>query len=204
MPLFVYILLGIALLIVLLMFSKAKVYICYEDNLEVFAKFLFFKFNILPSSKKEKHVKTKKKKKKAFKDKTVKEDTASVTKTEKSLPLKLWEMKTALVNILEKFFNKLHFKFIKLRINVACDNAAKTALAYAGVNQGICYLIEILRNFSNVEVESRSDICVNADYVSQKSEFEGKIELYIRVISIISVGIHALKEYIKFTNSKED
>ena len=86
---------------------------------------------------------------------------------------------------------------------VSCSDAAKTALAYAGVNQGISYIVEILRNISNVELANHSDIDVQSDFISQKSEFVGKIQLYIRVLPLLSVGIHAIIEYFKFKSTKE-
>ena len=198
MPIFVYILLGIALLISLLLISKVKVYVCYDDSLRVYAKFLFVRVSLFPR-------KAKPKKKKAKKQKTPipKEEPLQSPKKEKSIVRKLWEMKSVLIEVTQKFLNKLHFKFITLRIIVSCDDAAKTALAYAGANQGISYIIEILRNISNVEVAQHSDISLQADFVSQKSEFEGKIQLYIRVFSLITVGIYAIKKYFKFKTSKE-
>ena len=197
MPIFVYILLGIALLVTTILLSKIKVMVSYEDSLRIYAKFWFIKRNIYPQKLK---VPKKDRKKTAQKKSS---PPVEQGETEKSLPMKLWEMKSALTSILARFLNKLHFKFFELRANVACDNAAKTALAYAGVNQGISYIIEVLNNISNVEISSRSDICVNADFISQKSDFEGKIELYIRVFPAISVGLHAIKEYIKFKSTKE-
>ena len=46
MPVFVYILLGITLLITALLFIKVKVFVIYENDVKVYGKFLFFKFNI--------------------------------------------------------------------------------------------------------------------------------------------------------------
>ena len=200
MPAFVYVLLGIALLIVLLLLSKVRVFICYEDSLRIYAKFLFLKFSIIPT--KEKKPK-KKKPKKTHVDTHPQEQVSQPTK-EKSITKKLWELRNGLFEIIKFFLGKLHFRFIKLRINIACENAAKTALLYAGANQGIAYILETLRNISNVDVAKNSDVYVNADFISQKSEFESKIELYIRVAPLISVGIHALKEYIKLKSTKED
>lgn len=192
-----YIVLGIALLIFAILITKIRFFICYEDDLRVFARIWFLKFNIVPS--KEKKPKAKKaKKKKAITESSEKK------KDEKSIARKLWEMRSILTEIISKFLGKLHFKFLKLRINIACDNAAKTALLYAGANQGVAYIIEILRNVSNVDVSTHSDVSVNANFISQKSEFEGKIELYIRVLPLISVGLHAIKEYVKFKSTKED
>ena len=192
-----YIVLGIALLIFAILITKIRFFICYEDDLRVFARIWFLKFNIVPS--KEKKPKAKKaKKKKAITESSEKK------KDEKSIARKLWETRSILTKIISKFLGKLHFKFLKLRINIACDNAAKTALLYAGANQGVAYIIEILRNVSNVDVSTHSDVSVNANFISQKSEFEGKIELYIRVLPLISVGLHAIKEYVKFKSTKED
>lgn len=193
----IYIVLGIALLIFAILITKIRFFICYEDDLRVFARIWFLKFNIVPS--KEKKPKAKKaKKKKAITESSEKK------KDEKSIARKLWEMRSILTKIISKFLGKLHFKFLKLRINIACDNAAKTALLYAGANQGVAYIIEILRNVSNVDVSTHSDVSVNANFISQKSELEGKIELYIRVLPLISVGLHAIKEYVKFKSTKED
>lgn len=195
-----YIVLGIALLIAAILFTKLKVFVCYEDRLAVYAKILFFKFNIFP----EKIKKQKKTKKKKGTKKPPQKAPPPAKKEEKSIVTKLWEMRSILSETISRFLGKLHFKFLKLHINISCDNAAKTALLYAGANQGVSYIIEILRNVSNVDVSSRSDVCVNADFLSQQSELEGKIELYIRVLPLITVGWHAMKEYTKFKSTKED
>ena len=198
MPIFVYVLLGIALLIALLLITKVRVFICYDDSLRAYARLLFFKFNIFP----EKVKRTKKEKKKKRQT-----DEAVVTvepKKEKSIPKKLWEMKSLLSSIISKFLDKIHFRFLKLKIYIACDNAAKTALLYAAANQGVAYIIEILRNISNVDVSENSEIYVNSDFISRQSDFEGKIELYIRVLPLLTVSFHSLKEYEKYKSTKED
>lgn len=195
-----YVILGIALLFAAILLTKIKVFVCYESSLTVYAKILFFKFNIFP----EKVKKQKKSKKKKGKKKPPQKSSPPVKKEEKSIVAKLWEMRSALTEILSRFLGKLHFKFLKLHVSISCDNAAKTALLYSGANQGVAYIIEILRNVSNVDVSSRSDVYVNADFLSQKSELEGKIELYIRVLPLITVGWHALKEYTKIKSTKED
>lgn len=190
-----YIILGIALLIIALLLTKVRLFVCYEDALRVYAKILFLKFKIVPS--KEKTKKPKKKKKKVP-SKSVEK------KEEKSIVSKLWEIRSVLCEIISRFLGKLHFKFLKLKIVIGCDNAAKTALLYAGASQGAAYVIEVLRNISNVDIALHSDVSVDTNFISQKSEFEGKIELYIRVVSLIKVGWHALMEYIKFKSTKED
>ena len=197
MPVFVYVLLGIALFITILCISKLRLIITYEDDLKVYAKFWFLHLRLYP----EKPKKPKKDKKKP-KPPTHTEDLTP--KKKKSIVSKLWEMRTLLSNIIAKFLNKLHFKFIRLKIKVSCENAASTALAYSGATQGVAYIIEILDNISNVDISSRSDISVDADFLSLESELQGKIELYIRVLPLAYVGICSLADYIKFKSTKED
>ena len=198
MPIFVYVLLGVALLITLLLITKVRIFVCYDDSLSAYARLWFLKFMIYPE--KEKRQKKEKKKPSLSAPATVVEQ----PKKEKSVAKKLWEMKAILSKIISKFLEKIHFRFLKIKINISCDNAAKTALLYAGATQGVSYLVEILQNISNVDVVNQSQVCINSDFISQKSDFEGKIELYIRVLPLITVGIHSFIEYFKYKSLKED
>ncbi|MBO5312756.1 MAG: hypothetical protein J6B29_02205 [Clostridia bacterium] len=199
----VYIILGIALLIALLLLLKVKLFVCYDESMRIYAQILFFKIYLVPSKYKPKKQK-KKKRDEPSPPPPPRDDGDGDKGTGKSIVVKLWEMKEGLIQLLEKFFNKLHFKFITLKVIIGCENACKTALCYAGVNQGIAYIIEVLRNVSNVELAPFSDISVESDFISQKSFFEGKIELYIRVGSLVSVGLSALKQYFIFKAKTED
>lgn len=198
MPIFVYIISGIALLIGLLLFSKIRLFVCYDESLRVYARLWFIRYDIIPA--RAKIPKKEKPKKGAPKKAPVPKAPAPAPakeKKEKSTVSKLWEIKEVILSIVSKAMGKLVFKFIKLKIIIGGENACATALLYGGVSQGVAYLVEALDNISKVKVENSSDIVIESDFIGQKSEFECKIELYMRVISIISVGIHALKEYIK-------
>ena len=205
MPVFVYILIGIALLLFLLLISRIKVYLSYDECLNIYGKFLFFKFNIVPSKPKKKKEKKKKEKEKAItkKDDSSKENKEVKTK-EKSTVQRIFDIREALIILIKKFLGKLHFRFIVLRVNVATENAATTALLYGAVNQGISYLLETLKTISKVDVTKNSDISVNADFLSQKSDFKAKIVLYLHFASLLYVGIHAIITYFKFKSTKED
>lgn len=206
MPVFVYVLLGIALLLILLFSSKVRLIINYDESLSVYAKFLFLKFNIIsdeekkPSRKKKKTAKAKSGKSKGEASKTP----AKEKKADKPLMTKLFELKEIILTLINKFFKKLHFKFIKLRIVIASDNAAKTALMYGGVTQGVSYILELLRSVSTVEIDKSSDISVTTDFLSQKSEFEGTVELYVRVFPVLVIGLDTIKNYIKYKSKTEE
>ena len=201
MPIFVYVLLGIALLVFIVLITKVRIFICYEDNLYAYAKIWFFKFKLSAKKTRLPRFGFKSKQKKAPSSTS---SSVAVPKKEKSISKKLWEMKTVLIRIINMFLEKVHFRFLKLKINIASDNAAKTALLRAGVTQGVSYIIEILQNISNVDVVNKSHVYVNADFVSQESEFEGKIELYICILPLLIVWIRSFNEYFEYESSKED
>ena len=191
-----YIILGIALLIGLILVLRARVIITYNEELRVDFKFAFLKFPLIPA--KPKKIKKKKRRKKKKKAAPPSQSQSSETqKKDDSVVSKLWAIREVLLHTIAKFLGKLHFKFVRLNIVVATDNAASTALLYGAATQGVVYLIEILDNISNVDITKRSEISVKSDFISQKSSFEGKIVLYISVFHIIYVGIHFLKKFIK-------
>ncbi len=191
-----YIILGIALLIGLILFLRARVIITYDESLRVDFRLAFFRMRLFPA-KPKKIKKRKKKSKKATKAPVPTEKKDEEAKKDDGVVSKLWALRRILLHTIEKFLGKLHFKLIRLNIVVAGDNAAATALLYGATTQGVAYLIEILDTISNVDITKRSEISVKSDFISQKSSFEGKIVLYISVAHIIYVGIHFLKKLIK-------
>lgn len=206
MPVYGYILIGIALLLFLLLISKIKVFLSYDESLKIYAQFLFFKICIIPSGSKKKKSK---KKKTAYKAVAKKNDDKKAVSNDtkpkqKSIVQGLFEIRESLLTLIKRFLGKLHFKFIVLKVKVATDNAATTALLYGAVNQGVSYLLETLKSISNVDMTDNSDISVSADFLSQKSDFKAKIVLYLHFASLVYVGIHAMITYFKLKSTKED
>ncbi len=204
MPVFVYILIGIALLLFLLLISKIKVFLSYEESLNIYAKFLFFKINIVPSKPRNKKKKATGKEVAQKKDDGKKGISGDTKPKEKSPMQRLFDVREALLILIKRFLGRLHFRFIVLKVNVATENAATTALLYGAINQGVSYLLETLKTISKVDVTKKSDISVTADFLSQKTDFKAKIVLYLHFISLVYVGIHAIKTYFKIKSTKED
>lgn len=192
-----YIILGIILLISLLLISRVKLIINFDNNLKVYLRFLFIKFNLFPEPSKLPKLRRKKRKKVATSSEQSSSSDNTQKKNDDSVVKKLWSIREVLLHTIEKFLGKVHFKFIRLNVVVGCENAASTALLYGAASQGVAYLIETLDNISNVDISKRSEISVRSDFISQKSELSGKIELYISVVHIIYVAIHFLKKFIK-------
>lgn len=187
----------IILLIAAFLAMKLNVVVSFKDSLCVYARVLFIKISIYPSKENKKI----KKKKKKTPENTVekKEEKKEEEKDEKKVsPVKiLWQMRESVLNLIEKFLGYLHFKFIRLKITVGCEDAAKTAIAYGLTTQGVSYILEILENISNVDISKHSEIYVRSDFISQKSSFDGKIVLYIRVVAALKVAFMAIKEFFK-------
>ncbi|MGM9645176.1 MAG: DUF2953 domain-containing protein [Eubacteriales bacterium] len=187
----------IILLIAAFLAMRLNVVVSYKDSLCVYAKVLFIKIPIYPQKEKEK--KKKKKEKKPPEKAVEKEEDKKEEKGDKKVsPVKiLWQMRESILRLIEKFFGYLHFKFIRLKITVGCEDAAKTAIAYGLTTQSVAYLIEILNNISNVDISKHSEIYVKSDFISQKSSFDGKVVLYIRVLPLFKVAFRAIKEFFK-------
>lgn len=201
-PTWCFVLGAILLLIGLILSIKIKMIFAYDSSFYVYVSILFFKIRIFPSKEKKKSKKSEKKKKKR--------NPAQVSAPKPKEKLRASQitkiisiMSHTLIGLLKDFFGKIHFKFIKIYADIGCDDASKTALAYGSITQSVAYFIELLDNVSNVNVSSSSSIDIRSNFISQKSEFELNCLLYIRVISLFSVGIKALKAYFKYKNVQE-
>ena len=197
---------AIFLFIAFILSIKIKLIVAYDDSFSAYIRILFFKIPLFPSSKKEKGVKKEKKKKKKATAKRAKDEKEK--KEKKSLSpsgiLKLISlMSDVVLGLLKDFFRKIHFRFIKVHADIGCENASKTAIAYGSVTQSVAYFIELLDNVSNVEVSRASSIDIRANFISQKSWAEISCVLYIRVISILTLGIKAIKAFFIFKNIQE-
>ena len=199
-----YIILGIILLICLILLLRVKLIINFDNDLKVYLRLLFIKFNLYPEVSKFRFKKRRKKKKSKSPTSDENVNKSEASKKEDSIVKKLWTIRSVLLHTIEKFLGKVHFKFVKLHVVVGCENAASTALLYGAATQGVAYLIEILDNISNVDISKKSDVTVTSDFVSQKSSLNGKIVLYICVAHILYVLLHFLKKFIKSKMKSEE
>ena len=200
MPVWIYIVGAILLFIALLLSIKVNIIISYNEEVNVFLRILFVRIKLYPQK-----IKIKKQKKSSANDDVKRTETEIQQKSDKgsSIVKVIWEIREIILSLISKCFGGLHFKFARLNIVVACEDAAKTALAYGVTVQTVAYLIETLDSISNVEISRRSDINISSNFISQKSSIDGKITLYIRVFSALKILIALLKTYFIFKSKKE-
>ncbi len=205
MPPFVYVIIGLVLLVAIILALKVKLVLAYEGEFSAHIQVLCFKFRLFKDEKKKK--KSKKSKKKAKTSQALQKQGEKKEKPEKKAPsvlTKLIKFRSIVFDILECALGKLHFKFAKLNILVGTDNAASTALAYSAVCSGVACLIALLEEVSNVEISRFSDIDVQANFLSEKSFFEGKVIFYCHLLSLLTILKKIIKLIYKIKLNEED
>lgn len=201
MPGWIYIVGAILLFLGLLLSMKVNIVVSYKKELCVFLRILFIKIRLFPKKVK---LKEKKNKKKSVKEEKTDTDKRPTEETKKTSPVNaIIKTKDLILSLAKKTLGKLYVKFSRLNIVVACEDASKTALAYGATVQSVAYLMEALDNVSNVKVSRFSNINVDSNFISQKSSIEGKVIIYIRVISGIILLFSLLKTYLVFKSNKQ-
>ena len=206
----------IAATVALLLSIKITLKIRYTEKLEVYLKIFFVKIKLYPSKKKNKRYKhsmskkeaqkiknslkkkpkkAKKKKKEEKKEKSKddeKVDTASIV----SIILSFVK------NFIDLFARAIRLKASRIKIIVATEDAAQTALTYAAVTQSINILFPLLDKLKTVKkLPHGKELSVDIDYLSDEPSFDVDLELYIRVAgalgAVCKAAIRAFKKAVK-------
>lgn len=192
------IILAIVILIALLLSVKVVLRITYADSLAIYLKILFVKIRLYPSKKREKkypHSMSRRKakkikdsldgKKKLSKKKKQKKDKKGKPDKEKEAPdlISIVSIVTSFVkSFLKVFAGSVRLKFSRLKIVVASEDAATTAITYGAVTQGINVLFPLLEGIKNVKkLPPKKELSVRADFLSDTPSVDIDVNIYIRV-----------------------
>ena len=213
----------IALFIVFLCSLGATVTIEYDGEVTLWVRVLFVKIRLLPSrpkrrkrsmSKKQAEKikerlakkEAKKRAKKAEKKRKKAEKKAAVesgkAKKEKKSPAEILDIISLVCNlttkIISRFFKHLKIKVARIKMKIATDDAAATALTYGAVTQSINVLFPLLDSVKTLSLPNAKDIDIRADFTSEESEIDIKISFTLRVWHLLHVAFAALGELIKY------
>ena len=200
-------------IVAVLLSIKVTLKIVHTDKLAIYLKIFFIKIKLHPKKKKKKKYKhsmskkeaqkikeslkkkPKKKKKKKEKD-DKKEDEGVDTFSIISIIVSFVK------NFIMLFLGAVRIKASRLKIIVATDDAAKTALTYTAVTQSINALFPLLDSLKAVKRLPRGkELSVDIDYLSDESKIDADIELYIRVGgalgALCKAAIRAFKKAVK-------
>lgn len=111
----------------------------------------------------------------------------------------------AVKGLFKSFGKHLRIEAVRMKITVASEDAAKTAMLYGMVCQGVAYLIEILSAITNFKSKHREEISVEADFLSEKSTADIHLVFRLRVWHVFAMLFAALGGFIRkrFLSNKE-
>ena len=191
-----YILLGIAIFIGLVLSLRVNLHIRYENELKVYIKILFFKIEILPNTSKIFDGFKKNKEKPTHIIKDIKDaDTSS-----ESIVDKLNTIRDILSILSESFHKHLHVKLSKIHVRVATGEAAKTAILYGAISTAVACIIAVIDDITNLKPIKNSSVSVEPDFLSEKTKIKLNISLYMSIAGIISV---LMSSFIKYYSLKD-
>ncbi len=183
----------------------------YKDEISLYVRVLFFKFRILPA--KEKRGKRRMSEKKAAKIRNslrkkqqkkalakAEKEKSKAEKKKKNISETISDVKLItdiLLAVLKKFFGHLQIKMSRIRMIVATEDAATTAIAYGAITQSLNILLPALESVKNFKRLKKTEIDVRADFLSDSPTFDVKISFSLRVWHIFDVAIAALVKFIK-------
>lgn len=193
-----------SILLVLVLISLINVDLnisCSNDSFRVYLKALFIKFNVYSSE--DETPKHKQMSYKKYKKLIAKKDSKKTKDKKKLSKSSLEEKIRVVINIVKKasstFKKHIKLKIYKVYVVVSEEDASKTALTYGLVSQLIAYLTEIASNIIHVKTYKQSIIC-EANFISQKSEFDINVCLSLRLFFAIILFFKAGIMYIKNTD----
>ena len=212
----------IVLFFAFLLSIKAKVTIAYHDEVALWIKVLGIKIPILPAKKQKKgphamsakkakklreRLRQKKLKKEAAKkkkeaEKKAKKEAAKASPKEqqkKSLTDILDTItlvRTLAAKVIGKFWKHLRIDIARIRIRVAMDDAAATAVAYGAVTAAVNTIFPILETVKNFKLPKEKDLAITADFVGDSIDADIELSFSLRVWHVLDVALSALFSFI--------
>lgn len=90
-----------------------------------------------------------------------------------------------------RFFGKLRIKVARLHITVGAADAMTAAIMFAGIHEGLRYLLRVLAKITNVDGLKKADVSVDADFLSSDIKFDCKLTLRVSLGNILGAVFKA-------------
>ena len=188
----IYILLGIILLIMLFLSTKAGVRVAVVPGLtRLRVRFGVFSFGILPAKKKEvtprqKRKAEKKKEKKALKKALKKAEKKKEKKKSIITPALVLDLVPCVFRAVARFFGGIDIERLYCHVVVATGDAANTAVLFGAAHAGLVVLTPLTAK------ASKSDITIALDYDLPSTQLYLSTALSIRVGTVLAIGFSLL------------
>lgn len=195
---FLCVIAGIIGFFLLVLSIPLKVSMAYDDKIHLTVKYLFIKLNILPTGPKKEKKEKKPKKEKSPKPEKPKEEKPKGEKKPNPI-LEMVKangydgMMTVIQNLFKvlgiyggKIFKSIKFDEIDLYISVGTGDAASTAIKYGETCQKVYPVFGFI--CSN-NIVSKYDVCVEPDFLANKSQGEFFCDMSITLRKIINATL---------------
>jgi len=210
------ILLGVLLFLLLLCLIPVYVCIVYDGEVTLGVRALGIRIPILPKKKKKIHLrrfsaarvrrlreqerlerlkKLKKKQEAAKKKKAAAEQKKKEKQKQLPPPEVSDEPGTIRIllrivgDVLDTFFGRLRVKMLRLRITVGASDAAKTAIMYGIVSQGVACLMELVAQKTRYRRVKCAEVEVVPDYLAQKTTADVDLRFGLSLADLIVTGV---------------
>lgn len=214
-----WILCGVVVAVCLLLLIPLGIELRYNGDISLSVKVSFFRYSLIPKRRKKIRLwkfskkryekmlakeKNKSEKKPAKKPRLAAKHDAMVRKAEESAEKKklisdLWELRSVMLDILDRFLNKIHTKSLRVHLTVGAKDAASCALLYGATSQFAAYATELIR--SQTQMRCREDVVLGADFTSEETMADIELCFCVRVgnviASILRLGVEYFKKMIK-------
>lgn len=194
---------------------KASVTIAYSDEVNLYLRVLFVKIKILPKKEQKRldgmstakarrirrklEKKAEKKRLSAEEKKKLKaQNKAEGKKKSPQEIISMIQMVSSLaVAVIQRFAKHLRIKIARIKLVIATDDAATTAIVYGAVSQSLNLLLPVLEDVKNFQKLKKADISVDCDFVSNEPVIDVKLGFSIRVWQVLHIALAALISLIK-------
>lgn len=179
-----WILLGILALLGLLLMLPFRLHVVYQEDFSVTLRLLGVPIHSYPR-KKEAPARRAKKKKQA--KRTQEQPLAKSTGNKKEPTGVFTFLRRFLRILLEKCRGYLRVRVKRIRVSVATEDPAKTAILFGAVNAAVVYLLELLDRYGNWDGKKRAELWVQPDFTATKTVVDVHLVLSLRVWQMFAI-----------------
>ena len=199
-----YILLSVVLLICIILLLPLKIVIAYDKTRSVAVKLLFFKLELL--SKNDTGKEKPKKAKKAAKP--AKKASEPAKEQKKLLPSEIVKLiKDVIKPLGEKSFGYIRIDHYNIKIVIATEDAAMTAILYGAASATLFSLLSVIETFKpsrrSITGKNKSSAVVIPDFMATESSVNAHIIFSIRVWQFIYCAIRGSRDFLLFNRSRK-
>ena len=199
-------LLIIALVVFCILMLPVKIILSSENGFSAKLRILFFNFSIPPKSKEKRKMSrrdfrselkklTMKSKGKAKTKKSVKKYNAD------DIPFYLELIKGFIEKTYDSAKRGLTVSVERIRISVATEDPAKTAIAYGIISQACAYLFEFINSLINIKYKRRAEVVITTDFSSTQTTYDVKIALSWRLYRALAIVVSTVLRATKALSS---